>query len=380
MMRLRESQKPMRPQRTTDNKNTKASSYLSTQNGRKRPTLQPTYASNISTEIPKTLGNKPCSVASNTSKPYRSHASETPGEERHTGPSNSTEKEAQKMIAGKADVHSDQVPDDLTNGEQILPTTSGARLLPSDGNTNNLTGHVTVIKASHPDWQPASDPQEDRTNTLDDHTEILEADKSVQVDVDPAAVGTTPFKHSCSVEHRVRFGDSEDLPVSQEVSMTASSSLRSGFGRPGFRNVTCPTCRKFYTARSLEFHAKACLMRKNEEMKEREALESMMQRSVKGPTRPPGKLCYICGRRYTRSSWALHESKCVEQWQAWNSRLPKQLRRGDLPFKPNISEEDIQQRTAVARSRGKANYSREDALDDIMYEASVQNALPLEYL
>ncbi|KAL7057205.1 hypothetical protein AAHC03_019389 [Spirometra sp. Aus1] len=391
MMRLRDSQKPTRPQRATENKNTRVSAYLSTINDRKRSPLQPTYAS---TEIHKATGHRHRSATPPVSKPSRFNGSEAPGEGVHSGPGNNTEKASinttyertTNETPGKADVHTNHstADADLKTDAQTLPTTSGAGPPHTpDDNVNNLGGHVTTVKVPHPKWQPMSDPKDDHTSTLDDRTEILETDKSVQMPpVDADSVGGTipSSKRGCSVEHRVRFGDSEDVTVSQEISAATSSSLRSGFGRPGFRNVTCPTCRKFYTARSLEFHAKACLMRKKEEMKEREALESMMQRSVKGPTRPPGKLCYICGRRYTRSSWTLHESKCVEQWQTWNSRLPKQLRRGDLPFKPNVSEEDIQQRTAAARSRGKTNYSREDALDDIMYEASVQNALPLEYL
>lgn len=145
-------------------------------------------------------------------------------------------------------------------------------------------------------------------------------------------------------------------------------------------NVTCPTCQKIYTQRSMEFHEKACLARKVEEERRRCALESEMEKSKNGPTRPPGTLCYICGRRYTRSSWQWHEPKCLEQWNVWNNRLPKQMHRWNGPLKPQATEEELSAMVEKERMRGNQKYSKRDAHDQLMYEASRRNALPLEYL
>ncbi|MTV28471.1 hypothetical protein FTX61_24260, partial [Nitriliruptoraceae bacterium ZYF776] len=116
---------------------------------------------------------------------------------------------------------------------------------------------------------------------------------------------------------------------------------RHGVTKPiltNFTNVECPTCQRIYTRRSLDFHLKVCAVRQAEEEKRRNAIESAIERQKRGPSRPPGTLCYICGRRYTKSSWERHEPKCQEQWITWHSRLPKALQHHDGLLKPNTDD------------------------------------------
>uniref|UniRef100_A0A915EYQ9 Zinc finger protein 474 n=1 Tax=Echinococcus canadensis TaxID=519352 RepID=A0A915EYQ9_9CEST len=144
-----------------------------------------------------------------------------------------------------------------------------------------------------------------------------------------------------------------------------------------YTNVECPSCQRIYTRRSLDFHLKVCTMRQAEEVKRRNAIESAIERQKRGPSRPPGKLCYICGRRYTKSSWEWHEPKCQEQWDTWNSRLPKDLQhRGGL-LKPNTDDEALAAVVEQEKATGNPKFNKKDALEKILLEASRINALPV---
>lgn len=158
--------------------------------------------------------------------------------------------------------------------------------------------------------------------------------------------------------------------ISQEVSLPRRHPALT-------TNVTCPSCRKIYTKRSLDFHLKICTLRKAEEEKRKKEIEKIMERQNKAPARPPGQFCYICGRRCTKSSWEWHESKCQEQWYAWNDRLPKELRHRGGILKPDISEEAISCVLEEEKADGKANFTRIDAIDKICIETSCMNALPV---
>ena len=117
-------------------------------------------------------------------------------------------------------------------------------------------------------------------------------------------------------------------------------------------------------------------MRAEEERRQCE-LESAIERQKRGPSRPPGTICYICGRRYTTSSWEWHEPKCVEQWNTWNNRLPKELRHPNGLLKPDTSDQALEGVVEEARAQGHCNFTKKDALDKILIETSETNALPL---
>lgn len=144
-----------------------------------------------------------------------------------------------------------------------------------------------------------------------------------------------------------------------------------------FTNVECPSCQRIYTRRSLDFHLKACAIRQAEEEKRRNAIESAIEKQKRGPSRPPGKLCYICGRRYTKSSWEWHESKCQEQWTAWHSRLPKDLQHQGGLLKPNTDDETLKAVIEQEKAAGNPKFSKKDALEKVLFEASRANALPV---
>ncbi|VDK43971.1 unnamed protein product [Taenia asiatica] len=155
---------------------------------------------------------------------------------------------------------------------------------------------------------------------------------------------------------------------------------RRGVGKPistNITNVECPSCQRIYTRRSLDFHLKVCAIRQAEEEKRRNAIESAIEKQNRGPSRPPGKLCYICGRRYTKSSWAWHEPKCQEQWNTWHSRLPKALQhRGGL-LKPNTDDETLEAIVEQEKAAGNPNFNKKDALEKVLFEVSRANALPV---
>ncbi|KAL5104571.1 hypothetical protein TcWFU_000428 [Taenia crassiceps] len=144
-----------------------------------------------------------------------------------------------------------------------------------------------------------------------------------------------------------------------------------------FTNVECPSCQRIYTRRSLNFHLKVCAMRQAEEEKRRNAIESAIERQKRGPSRPPGKPCYICGRRYTKSSWDWHEPKCQEQWNTWHSRLPKGLQHQGGLLKPNTDDETLEAVVVQEKAAGNLNFNKKDALEKVLFEASRVNALPV---
>ena len=144
-----------------------------------------------------------------------------------------------------------------------------------------------------------------------------------------------------------------------------------------FTGVECPCCQRIYSKRSLEFHLKVCSIRRAEEDRRQALMELAIEREKRPPTRLPGQPCYICGRWYTSSSWESHEQKCQEQWNVWNSRLPKELQRRDGPVKPDTTEEAISVVLEQERAAGKTNFTTKDALDKILLEASQINALPV---
>ena len=155
----------------------------------------------------------------------------------------------------------------------------------------------------------------------------------------------------------------------RKTSRTSSSSICT--------STECPCCQKIYTRRSLNFHLKVCTQRRAEEEKRLSALESAMERQKRGPSRPPGTICYICGRRYTASSWEWHEPKCQEQWNIWNNRLPRQLRHLNGILKPDTSDEALEGVIKQARAEGNSNFTKRDALDKILIKTSETNALPV---
>ncbi|VDD82226.1 unnamed protein product [Mesocestoides corti] len=150
-------------------------------------------------------------------------------------------------------------------------------------------------------------------------------------------------------------------------------------GTPGFKAiVVCPTCQKIYSQRSLKFHSSICLARKKEEDRRRHELIKL-EKLHKAPIRPPGKLCYICGRRYTMSSWQWHEPRCLKQWNTWNSRLPKSLQHKNGPWKPCATDEELMAMVESQRTKGNLKYTKQDAYDELMHDASRVNTLPLEF-
>lgn len=151
------------------------------------------------------------------------------------------------------------------------------------------------------------------------------------------------------------------------------------FKRPqtaGVSNVECPCCRRFYSEHSIEFHLKVCSPRKAEEERRKREQEEHLERQNKRPCRPPGHPCYICGRRYTNSSWEYHESKCSEQWHIWNDLLPKDLKHHEGIFKPDTSEKAITDVWEKEKTTGNAEFTKLDALDKILIDASHLNSLP----
>nr|CDS29166.1 zinc finger protein 474 [Hymenolepis microstoma] len=141
-------------------------------------------------------------------------------------------------------------------------------------------------------------------------------------------------------------------------------------------NVECPCCRRFYSDYSIEFHLKVCSPRKAEEERRKKELEEHLERLSRKPCRPPGHPCYICGGRYTNSSWEYHEARCTERWHTWNELLPKDLKHHEGIFKPDTSEETITAVWEKERTAGKPEFTKLDALDKILLDASYVNSLP----
>ncbi|KAM7538899.1 hypothetical protein Aperf_G00000047806 [Anoplocephala perfoliata] len=137
------------------------------------------------------------------------------------------------------------------------------------------------------------------------------------------------------------------------------------------------SCHKPKKQQLLSFHLKVCSLLKAEEEKRKKDRAKIMGRQNRGPTRPPGRFCYICGRLYTKSSWQWHESKCQERWNAWNDRLPKELQHHGGIIKPDISEEAISCVLEKEKAAGNATFTRTDAIDKINIETSCINALPI---
>ncbi|CAH8826767.1 unnamed protein product [Trichobilharzia szidati] len=146
------------------------------------------------------------------------------------------------------------------------------------------------------------------------------------------------------------------------------------------KEVHCEFCSRFYGTASLKFHQDACRIAYIRKLNEDIARQKYEARLSRKPSHPPGVICYICGGRYTNASWKIHLARCLNRWITWNSLLPRKVRRKTLPTTPEPSEEEIQNRIRLAHVNGLLDYEREDALDDIMFEASENNKLPLEYI
>ncbi|OWA52212.1 putative Zinc finger protein 474 [Hypsibius exemplaris] len=56
-------------------------------------------------------------------------------------------------------------------------------------------------------------------------------------------------------------------------------------------------------------------------------------------SRPPTRVCYVCGREFGSTSIAIHEPQCLEKWRLENARQPAQLRRSQ-PVKPQTVQGD----------------------------------------
>nr|CAH8824284.1 unnamed protein product [Trichobilharzia regenti] len=146
------------------------------------------------------------------------------------------------------------------------------------------------------------------------------------------------------------------------------------------KEVYCEFCSRFYGTASLKFHQDACKIAYIRKLNEDIARQKYEAKLSGKPSHPPGVICYICGGRYTNASWKIHLARCLNRWITWNSLLPRKVRRKTLPTTPEPSEEEIQNRIRLAQRNGLLDYEREDALDDIMFEASENNKLPLEYI
>ncbi|VDM19195.1 unnamed protein product [Hydatigera taeniaeformis] len=191
------------------------------------------------------------------------------------------------------------------------------------------------------------------------------------------------------------FGDASTTKAQSDVS-TSSEPVGTNYHNPegeqsfkvnhrssgvsnstNFTNVECPSCQRIYTKRSLDFHLKVCAIRQAEEAKRRNAIEAAIEKQKRGPSRPPGKPCYICGRRYTKSSWGWHEPKCQEQWNTWNSRLPKHLQHQDGLLVPDTDDETLTAVVEHEKAAGNSKFNKKDALEKVLLEASRVNALPV---
>ncbi|KAF5404652.1 hypothetical protein PHET_01937 [Paragonimus heterotremus] len=142
----------------------------------------------------------------------------------------------------------------------------------------------------------------------------------------------------------------------------------------------CTICNRFYGTVSIGIHTKACQRIQDTRSRQVAARQLWEEKLTRRPTHPPGTICHICGRRYTSASWRMHVHRCRKQWIVWNSMLPRKERHKTLPVTPKPSESEIVQRVEEARSNGLSHYIREDAVDDIMFGASVKNRLPLELI
>ncbi|TPP58649.1 Zinc finger protein [Fasciola gigantica] len=227
------------------------------------------------------------------------------------------------------------------------------------------TNHVSQQKCGH----RSSQGMEGSDNILQDiranYGDQIEGNQTEQQLAQSKALG------SDKKSSEGQSGSSEVRQVS--LNDQSSSSTQSG-------EQKCSICRRVYGSASIMIHMKACqalqVIRDNQ-MAAQLAWENRMNRR---PSHPPGLICYICGRRYTQASWRLHVKRCENQWMLWNSLLPRDKQHKLPPVDPDPSEEEIQRRVKRAHEKGLSNFTREEALDEIMLEESEKNRLPLEFI
>ncbi|KAF6769605.1 Zinc finger protein [Paragonimus kellicotti] len=181
----------------------------------------------------------------------------------------------------------------------------------------------------------------------------------------------------CSCHTLERPHSNTDKPVNSSKEITEDPENKQLSSTPLKR---CTICNRFYGTVSIGIHTKACQLAQATRSRQLAARQLWEEKLTRRPTHPPGTICHICGRRYTSASWRMHVYRCRKQWMVWNSMLPRKERHRTLPVTPKPSESEIAQRIEEARSNGLFHYIREDAVDDIMFEASVKNRLPLELI
>ncbi|KAA0200849.1 Zinc finger protein [Fasciolopsis buskii] len=142
----------------------------------------------------------------------------------------------------------------------------------------------------------------------------------------------------------------------------------------------CSICRRVYGSASIMIHMKACQALNEVRSNQMAAKLAWINKMNRRPSRPPGRICYICGRRYTTASWKLHIKQCENKWELWNSLLPKEKRHKLPPISPDPTDEEIERRVRRAHENGLFYFTREEALDEIMLEESEKNRLPLELI
>lgn len=142
----------------------------------------------------------------------------------------------------------------------------------------------------------------------------------------------------------------------------------------------CSICRRVYGSASIMIHMKACQALNEVRSNQMAAKLAWINKMNRRPSRPPGRICYICGRRYTTASWKLHKKQCENKWELWNSLLPKEKRHKLPPISPDPTDEEIERRVKRAHDNGLFYFTREEALDEIMLEESEKNRLPLELI
>ena len=70
----------------------------------------------------------------------------------------------------------------------------------------------------------------------------------------------------------------------------------------------------------------------------------------------------------------------LAQWKQWNSMLPKREQHRQVPVTPEPTEEQLEELVKKAHLNGLTYYTRDNALDDVMLEASLKNLLPMELI
>ncbi|KAF7255602.1 Zinc finger protein [Paragonimus skrjabini miyazakii] len=181
--------------------------------------------------------------------------------------------------------------------------------------------------------------------------------------------------HSCRLLERSHSNTDKPVSSGKEISTDPENKHLSCTALK-----LCTICNRFYGTVSIGIHTKACQRAQDTRSRQVAARQLWEEKLTRRPTHPPGTICHICGRRYTSASWSMHVRRCRKQWMVWNSMLPRKERHKTLPVTPKPSESEIMQRIEEARSNGLSHYIREDAVDDIMFEASVKNRLPLELI